>query len=341
MKSQKVSIIVPVYNTENYIDECIASIVKQSHKNIEIVIVDDCSPDGAVAIAKKWQERDSRIKIVSHDKNKGLPAARNTGLSNATGDYIRHVDSDDVIPHNSTERLLSYALKSGSDVICGNMARLTEDGVRQEAWLARYMEEKVGVRFEDDENLWPHLGNVVSYLFKADFTAANELQFCEDITYGEDQVYVSAALPKASSITYCPAVTYFYRDNAGSMTYTLTEKKVEDEMSWPLKVKANLADCPQAYFHTLLRSSRHRLEVLEKVIESYSADKAISYIQKARDCYLGFTPADLFTNEAAKLYPYFRADTAYKLMILMSDTDEKVYTLLKEQRVNLSLSSMP
>ncbi|MCH5320896.1 MAG: glycosyltransferase, partial [Eubacterium sp.] len=96
MNSQKVSIIVPVYNVEKYLNRCVESIVKQTYTNLEIILVDDGSPDNCPAMCDAWAERDSRIKVI-HKENGGVSSARNIGIDNADGDYISFVDSDDYV----------------------------------------------------------------------------------------------------------------------------------------------------------------------------------------------------------------------------------------------------
>ena len=94
----KVSVILPVYNVEKYIDKCIQSLLNQTLKDVEFIFVDDCSPDKSVDIIKKYN--DPRIKLVQHEVNKYTAEARNTGVKNATGEYIAFVDPDDYIDNN-------------------------------------------------------------------------------------------------------------------------------------------------------------------------------------------------------------------------------------------------
>ncbi len=107
-----ISIIIPVYKVEEYLDECIQSIVNQTHQNLEIILVDDGSPDNCPKICDDWAKKDARIRVI-HQKNAGAAAARNAGLDAANGDYIGFVDSDDYIAKDMYERLLT-ALKSGN-----------------------------------------------------------------------------------------------------------------------------------------------------------------------------------------------------------------------------------
>ena len=97
MIEPKISIIIPVYNVEKYLRECLDSCINQTLADIEIICVDDCSPDNSIKILEEYQAKDYRIKIFRHEKNKNLGAARNTGIQNAIGEYVWFVDSDDYI----------------------------------------------------------------------------------------------------------------------------------------------------------------------------------------------------------------------------------------------------
>ena len=105
----KISVIVPVYKVEKYLDKCVESIVNQTYKNLEIILVDDGSPDNCPAMCDEWAEKDERIRVI-HKENGGLADARNAGMDIATGDYIGFVDSDDWIEPNMYEVLLKNAL---------------------------------------------------------------------------------------------------------------------------------------------------------------------------------------------------------------------------------------
>lgn len=135
-KEPLVSIIVPVYGTEDYLPACIESIRSQSYKNLQIVLVDDQSPDRCPEICDSYAQKDARILAV-HQRNKGVSGARNTGLQLASGEYIMFVDSDDVLYPDAVEILLRDARELGADVVSGtkrimdkkgNAERIAEDG---------------------------------------------------------------------------------------------------------------------------------------------------------------------------------------------------------------------
>lgn len=96
----QISIIIPVYNTSKYLDQCLNSLVNQTLTDIEIICVDDCSPDDSASILQNWSEKDSRIKVIRHAQNKRQGGARNTGIKAATADYVGFVDSDDYVSHD-------------------------------------------------------------------------------------------------------------------------------------------------------------------------------------------------------------------------------------------------
>ncbi|HFI0107720.1 TPA: glycosyltransferase family 2 protein [Streptococcus suis] len=120
--SPLISIIIPIYNVENYLSRCLDSVVNQTYPNLEIILVNDGTPDGSVAIAEAYQEKDKRIKLI-HQENAGLSEARNTGLSAATGDYIAFLDSDDWLELDAYEYLLQLLLDHNADISIGGIRR--------------------------------------------------------------------------------------------------------------------------------------------------------------------------------------------------------------------------
>src|SRR3712207_5376754 len=108
------SVVVPIYNVAPYLDECLTSIAEQTHRDLEVVMVDDGSTDDSGAIAAAFAARDSRFRLVTQE-NRGLSAARNNGLGHITGDFLQFVDSDDVLPSYAMELLLSTVEQTGSD----------------------------------------------------------------------------------------------------------------------------------------------------------------------------------------------------------------------------------
>ena len=119
MSKSLISVIVPVYKVENFLDRCVESIVGQTYENLEIILVDDGSPDNCPAICDNWAKKDGRIKVI-HKENGGLSSARNAGLDVVTGEYFGFIDSDDWIEKDFFEFLITNALKENADISrCG------------------------------------------------------------------------------------------------------------------------------------------------------------------------------------------------------------------------------
>lgn len=127
-----VSVIVPVYNVEPYIERCARSLFSQTYPELEYIFVDDCSPDNSIAVLKKtmadYPSRTSSIRIIRHEKNRGLAAVRNTGLINSTGLYVCHVDSDDWLEPNAIELLVKKQEETNADIVSGSALMYTYDG---------------------------------------------------------------------------------------------------------------------------------------------------------------------------------------------------------------------
>lgn len=125
-----VTILVPVYGVEKYIERCARSLFEQTYKNIEYIFVDDCSPDQSIAILERimedYPERKPYVRIIHHEKNRGLAAARNTSVESSTGDFILHVDSDDYMTPDAVEKLINRQLETRADIVTGQALRISE-----------------------------------------------------------------------------------------------------------------------------------------------------------------------------------------------------------------------
>ena len=113
----RISIIVPAYNIENYIEQCLDSIVHQPFRDIEIICVEDCSTDNTLSVLEFFADKDTRIKVITHDKNKGLSAARNTGIDASAGTYILYLDSDDYLLPDALQRMWEAVQENNLDLL--------------------------------------------------------------------------------------------------------------------------------------------------------------------------------------------------------------------------------
>lgn len=213
IKRCKVSVIIPVYNVEEYLRETLDSVVNQTLDNFELIIVNDGSTDGSQAIIDEYEKKYDIIKKI-YQKNRGPGAARNSGIDMAVGEYIIFVDSDDIIPKDSLRQRYIQAKESDSDLsIC---ATCMYDGENKWPIKSHFLEGYKSIR-KNHELLW--IMGPCNKIYKRDLIKNN--RFPEDINYGEDQVFVLRAYLEANKIFTSKYVGYYYRirkRDGGSLT---------------------------------------------------------------------------------------------------------------------------
>lgn len=235
-KMPKVSIIVPVYNVEKYLDRCIQSILNQSLKDIEVILVDDGSPDNCPQICDVYAKEDMRVKVI-HKKNAGLGFARNSGMEFAAGEYIAFVDSDDYIDKIMYETLYQKAKLSDVDVVFCGFKTEVESGIFRESnevstdqlWegedVQKFMYNMIasgkGVR---KERLYQM--SVWHAIYKRDIIIKNEIIFpSEREVVSEDIPFQVDFLKNANKVFYLNRNFYYYCLNESSLTATFSKEK--------------------------------------------------------------------------------------------------------------------
>ena len=224
MKKNLISVIIPIYNVEEYLEKCIDSIVMQTYENLEIILVNDGSPDNCSDICEKWEKKDSRV-IYLQKKNGGLSSARNYGIEHCSGDYIVFVDSDDYIENNMIEELYNNLKENDSDVaICGfyNVKNEKKSAVK-------YSKTKfVASNMEKFENLYNeyYLPTTIAWnkIYKRHIF--DKIRYAEG-KYHEDEFIIFDILKIADKISYnlIPLYNYLYR--TGSITKRFTLKRLD------------------------------------------------------------------------------------------------------------------
>lgn len=215
-QEELISVIVPVYNAEMYFSACLDSILTQSHRNLEIIVVNDGSSDFSLKIAESYAQKDDRIKVYNQE-NKGVSEARNVGISVATGEYFSFVDSDDILLPKSLELMMSVIKKYEVDIVEGKII-YGEDPHR-----LKYKETvttKIYTPEKAIENvLYQHkmLPSVWGKLFKANLF--EDIRFKKGIIY-EDLDILYKIYEKSSHIAYTDFPVYFYRHNEQSLIHS-------------------------------------------------------------------------------------------------------------------------
>lgn len=208
MNSQpKISVLVPVYKTEGLLDRCVESIVGQTYKNLEIILVDDGSPDNCPAMCDEWAEKDSRIRVI-HKENGGVSSARNAALDIATGDYIGFVDSDDWIEPEMYSSLIQKISESGKNIALCSYYAVEISGERYEC---RCVVDKE-VLDKDDYFRFIVLGGDGGYIWNRLYDAdiLKEVRFDEDIWYSEDLLFNFKTAQKSNGAAILDKIEYNY-----------------------------------------------------------------------------------------------------------------------------------
>lgn len=222
--------IIPVYNVEKYINECVDSILNQLTDDCEVILVDDGSPDSSGVICDGYADKDSRVRVV-HQQNGGLSAARNAGLYVANGRYITFVDSDDYIGKGSIERILSWIEKTNADICFLKAWKVFPDGSCAQL-DDTYNAEKLragkseAIRYLSEMSKYP--GSAWTKLFRADYLKRNNLHFPKDRRISEDLGFIRDCILSANSFDALPVDFYYYRQvRQGSITSKITMKSFE------------------------------------------------------------------------------------------------------------------
>ncbi len=231
----KVSIIVPIYNVEKYIERCAVSLFEQDFDDIEYIFVNDCTPDNSVDILQKviekYPNRKPNAKIIHHKENKGLGSARKTGLENAVGEYVLHIDSDDWCELDMISSLYAKAKETDADIVaCDYFLNYTNREVYQK-------QDYTGNTEKDIWNLWigvlrPYVWNK---LVKRDLYVKNNICPPIEISMIEDYWLMARLFSVTKNIAYVPkAFMHYWQGNSNALTKIFNEKSFED-FRWLIK----------------------------------------------------------------------------------------------------------
>lgn len=296
----KVSIVVPVYNVEQFLPQCIDSLLEQTLKDIEIILVDDGSPDNCGEIAEQYAQTDSRIKVI-HQNNAGLGPARNSGIQAASGEYIGFVDSDDWARPEMFQRLYQAAIRNHADIVVGGYRELSGEKILAlmpnplagntldaAAAIQQVRKRLYGCSMYDARtNIFPVA--VWTSLYRRTLIHSNEVCFFN--VFSEDTFFNLEAYRYAKVITFTDDTDYCYRkEGQCSITQTFSDTKLEKYKEYIMLLEENAAkendpeclmrikrkaiDCHRSYIEMIVKSS----EPLQKKIgftRSFSEDPYI------------------------------------------------------------------
>lgn len=222
-----ISVIVPIYNADRYLDKCIDSIIMQTYTDLEIILIDDGSTDGSLKICQKYEEQDKRV-VVIHRENSGLVAARKLGVKYAHGEYVTFVDADDYIDWDTYEILMNQLDSSNVDIVAfGLLEECTDKTVKK----TNHYPNKVYYRKQIEQDLFPSmlsygdffdfgiLPNLVCKLIKKEFWISSEIEVDDNITVGEDATATFQLLATAQIVQLVDIAPYHYVKRSDSMMW--------------------------------------------------------------------------------------------------------------------------
>ena len=266
----KISLIIPVYNVERYLRECLDSAVGQTLQDIEIIVVNDASPDNSQQIIADYAARDARIVALAHEHNRGLGAARNTGLERSRGEYIMFLDSDDTMEPNSCELLYRKICEHQADIVVAGTRRIDERSRPTGTICAVAKNRNPEEFFEDHGALKLYFNeqigaSVCNNIYRAELWHKNQLRFpC--IRTGEDLYLICHILALCKKLVKINTILYNYRITTGSIINNpMTKQAINDLLESVQHTKEFITQ--NTKYHVLQDECRKRIAlILEKAI---------------------------------------------------------------------------
>lgn len=239
MGLKKISVIVPVYNSQAFLAVCVDSILAQTYPELEVLLVDDGSTDNSGAICNAYQQQDSRVRVI-HKENGGAASARNVGIEAASGDYVAFVDSDDWIEPDMYRQMMAVASEYDCDVVLCDCAKEMDDrqevythSIRQGLYLGRQLPEEYypTLLMAPDVSYPPTISNCLCLIRRA-LLDEPPLRYADGVRYSEDLLFGSELMLRAHSFYYMKEQCFYhYRSNPGSVTHTVHNDKWEQYLS--------------------------------------------------------------------------------------------------------------
>jgi len=225
-----ISIIVPVYNVEKYIERIVRSIQKQSFSDWELILVDDCSPDNSGSIIDRYSQEDNRIVAKHHEKNRGPMVARQTGYLAATGDYIMFCDGDDELPVDAVKDLYETIVHKSVDIVVGGIEYVDINGNKSNFFCSelKYGKDRVSVFKSLLRKELKH--NLCGRIYKRELFSDYQYEVYDNCNNSEDMVAFYQIIDHCNSIELIDDVVYYYHQNNSSSSLSVLSDKALNSM---------------------------------------------------------------------------------------------------------------
>ena len=307
MNKKDISIIVPIYNAEKYLNKCIDSIINQTKKELEIILINDGSTDNSETIIKKYD--DKRIKYFKN-KNQGIGKTRNFGIDKATGKYIMFLDSDDFLELNACEKMYEKAEKEKLDIVVCDYYRYFDNGKKEEVKLPDFKNSSL----KDNPNIISEHLSPWAKIYKTDLIKKNNIKFVENLKY-EDAPFVIEALDCAKKIGKINSPLNYYVIHEQSET-TVRDEKVFDIIKIVDKIRKYTRN------KDYLKQKIDNLTV--RIITNYTVQQRMQEDNKT-----GMAFIDEAFDYLKKEIPDYKNNKYYKNRIFLKRTIEKNKLLTK------------
>lgn len=229
----KVSVIIPVYNVEPYISECLASVVDQTYSDLEIIIVDDCSTDRSYDICQKFAEKDPRILLLKNEINSGVSFSRNRALKIVTGDFVCMIDSDDWVENNYIELMLKNIESNNADAcVCGYFKYFESDKKIQKFQIVdkTSVVAKMEILNAVARKRSPFVGYICAKMYRTSIIRTKQLSFDATISLFEDSLFNYSYFDSVSNCVIIEECLYHYRIRSGSLTTSVTPERIKTKL---------------------------------------------------------------------------------------------------------------
>lgn len=311
----KVSVIVPIYNVEKYLKECVDSILKQSYKNIEVLLIDDCGTDNSGEIAKNYEKQDKRCIYIRREKNGGLSAARNTGIKNATGEYLSFIDSDDWVDKDFIRNMLEGIVNDDAEIaIC-------------DYWMVDDRKKNKGnslVQIDNNSSQKEKIAYIRNHawtkMFRKDFWDKCGLMFPEDIKRGEDMGITIPLLTFAKKISIINEPLYYYRQRNNSLSNQKENERIDlsfyDKTFQNMIKNANNGYKEEIEYHAIMEMIYGKTMLMIK--HNYSAKEIRAHLQQF-DIEFENWRKNKYISKTNKLKKLFIKLAGFKLIFLLKE----------------------
>ena len=306
----KASVIIPVYNVEKYLPQCLESVVNQTLQDIEIICVNDGSTDGSLKVLEDYAQKDSRIRIINQD-NQGQGVARNNALKIAEGEYIAFVDSDDWLETDALEKLYEFAKTCNAEAVVFDFVEFDEKSEKEkfesfgEKIKKRYHYDLTEKEYFNWKDLKKHcLINLTDAawhkIYSRDFLIKNDIKFGIE-RYNEDDIFSQSVLLKANKIHYLNKYLYFYRERIDSSVNRITAER--------LKIFKSIEQS-EKLISDLGLDKVLALELSEYKIREL-ANAYIRLPEDFRDKFINETTQNLSDKELREFYKKIKSDNSF------------------------------